>query len=403
MNVQKAFRYRVYPSSAQQHSLAVQFGHARFVYNWALAARRDHYKQHGTGLNYYATATLLESLKRSEDHAWLKEADSQVLQQKLIDLDRAFVNFFEHRAKFPRFKQKHAPQSIRYPQRFKFNGNRIYLPKVGWVKIVLHRPLEGTPKNVTVSKTKSGEYYASVQCAMQVEPPIQSDLPAVGIDLGLQHFAVLSTGEKIAHPQYLRQAEKRLARLQRRLSRKQKGSANRRKARIRFARQSETIARQRQDFLQKFSYRMVTEHGLVKLETLNVKGMVRNHRLAKSVSDSGWGMFGRLCEYKAPWHGSVVLRVGRFFPSSKTCHVCGVVYDGLTLADRVWTCEACGTEHDRDVNAAINLLKAPTAGAAASNACGDRVSRKSLRAGAQRSLMQEAQELPVPAARHGLG
>ena len=313
------------------------------------------------------------------------------------------MNFFEHRAKYPRFKKKHQQQSIRYPQRFKFNGNRIYLPKVGWVKIVLHRPLAGTPKNVTVLKTKSGEYYASVQCAMHVEQPIQSNLPAVGIDLGLKHFAVLSTGEKIAHPRYLRQAEKRLARLQRRLSRKQKGSANRRKARIRFARQSETVVRQRQDFLQKLSYRMVTEHGLVKLETLNVKGMVRNHSLAKSISDSGWGMFGRMCEYKAPWHGSVVVRIDRFFPSSKTCHVCGVVYDGLTLADRVWTCEACGTEHDRDGNAAINLLSAPTAGATASNACGDRVRRKSLRAGAQRSLKQEAQELPVPAARHGLG
>ena len=366
MNVQKAFRYRVYPSSAQQHSLAVQFGHARFVYNWTLAARRDHYQQHGTGLNYYATATLLKSLKRSEDHAWLKEADSQVLQQKLMDLDRAYVNFFEHRAKYPRFKTKRAPQSIRYPQRFKFNGNRIYLPKVGWVKIVLHRPLEGTPKNVTVSKSKSGEYYASVQCAMQVEKPIPSGLPAVGIDLGLKHFAVLSTGEKIEHPQYLRQAEKRLARLQRRLSRKQKGSVNRNKARMRVARQSEIVARQRQDFLQKLSYCMVTEHGLVKLETLNVKGMVRNHSLAKSISDSGWGMFGRMCEYKAPWHGSVVLRVDRFFPSSKTCHVCGVVVDGLTLATRIWTCEVCGTEHDRDHNAAINLLNAPTAGAAES-------------------------------------
>lgn len=391
MIVQKAFRYRVYPNPAQQHSLAVQFGHARFAYNFALAARRDHYKEHGTGLNYYATAILLKSLKRSEDHAWLKEADSQVIQQKLIDLDRAYVNFFERRAKYPRFKTKHAQQSIRYPQRFKFNGNRVFLPKVGWVKIVMHRALEGTPKNVTVTKTKSGEYYASVQCEMQVEKPMPSSLPAVGIDLGLKHFAVLSNGEKIEHPQYLRRAEKRLARLQRRLSRKQKGSANRHKARLRVARQSETVARQRQDFLQKLSFRMVTEHGLVKLESLNVRGMVRNHSLAKSIGDSGWGMFGRMCEYKAPWHGSAVLRVGRFFPSSKACHVCGVAFEGLTLADRLWTCEACGTEHDRDVNAAINLLNAPTAGAAESHACGDRVRRKSLRASAQRSLKQEAQ------------
>lgn len=391
MIVLKAFRYRIYPNPAQQHSLAVQFGHARFAYNFALAARRDHYKQHGKGLNYYATAALLKGLKQGEDHTWLKDADAQVIQQKLMDLDRAYVNFFEHRAKYPKFKTKHAAQSIRYPQRFKFNGNRIFLPKVGWVKIVLHRALEGTPKNVTVTKTKSGEYYASVQCQMQVEKPIQNDMPAVGIDLGLKHFAVLSTGEKIDHPKYLRQAEKRLARLQRRLSRKQKGSANRNKARLLVARQHETVARQRQDFLHKLSFRMVTEYGLVKLETLNVRGMVRNHSLAKSISDSGWGTFGRMCEYKAPWHGSVVLRAGRFFPSSKTCSTCGVVFEGLTLADRAWTCEACGTEHDRDVNAAINLLNAPTAGAAASHACGDRVRRKSLRASAQRSLKQEVQ------------
>jgi putative transposase len=393
MIIQKAFRYRIYPNPAQQHLLAVQFGHARFAYNWALAKRQEYYKQHGEGLSYYDTAERLKHLKKDPERVWLKEADSQVLQQKLMDLDRAYVNFFEHRAKYPRFKKRHGQQSIRYPQRFKFNGNRIFLPKVGWVKIVLHRALEGTPKNVTVSKTKSGEYYASVQCDMQVEQPVQTDLPTVGIDLGLKHFAVLSTGEKIEHPQYLRQAEKRLARLQRRLSRKKKGSANRDKARLRVARQNETVARQRKDFLDKLSYRMVTEHGLVKIETLNVKGMVRNHSLAKSISDSGWGAFGRMCEYKAPWHGSALLRIGRFFPSSKVCHVCGLVNEGLTLADRVWTCEGCGTEHDRDHNAAINIKLAPIAGAAKSNACGDRVRRKSLRAGAQRSLKQEAQEL----------
>lgn len=203
---------------------------------------------------------------------------------------------------------------------------------------------------------------------------------------------MLSTGEKIEHPKYLRQAEKRLARLQRRLSRKKKGSANRNKARLRVARQNEIVARQRKDFLDKLSYRMVTEHGLVKLETLNIKGMVRNHSLAKSISDSGWGTFGRMCEYKAPWHGSAVLRISRFFPSSKACHICGLVNEGLTLADRAWTCEGCGTEHDRDHNAAINILNAPTAGAAESQACEDRVRRKGSRAGVLRSLKQEAQE-----------
>lgn len=393
MIVRRAFRYRIYPNTEQQHLLAVQFGHARFVYNWGLRTRKEHYTEHGKGLSYYDTTELLKDLKRDPEHAWLKDADSQVLQQKLKDLDRAYKNFFEKRAKYPRFKSKRDTQSIRYPQRFQFSDSRIYLPKVGWVKAVFHRIMEGTPKNVTVSKTKSGEYYVSVQCEMEAELPASNDLPAVGVDLGLKHFAILSTGEKIEHPQHLRKSERKLKRLQRQLSRKRKGSQNRDKARIRLARQHETVARQRQDFLQKLSTRLVTEHGLVKLEDLNVKGMVRNHSLAKSISDSGWGAFGRLCEEKAPWHGSAVARIGRFYPSSKTCHVCGVVNEELKLEDRFWTCEGCGTEHDRDLNAANVILNAPTAGAAGSNACGDRVRRNGLCSGAQWSAKQEAQGL----------
>lgn len=375
MIVHKTFRYRIYPNKTQQSALAVQFGHARYVYNWGLATRKEHYEQHGKGLSYANTTALLRDLKRTDGHAWLKDADAQVLQQKLKDLDRAYKNFFEKRAKYPRFKSKRSPQSIRYPQRFKFSGNRIYLPKVGWVKVVFHRSIEGAPKNVTVLKTKSGEFYVSIQCEMEAELPDHNGKPAVGVDVGLKHFAALSTGEKIEHPQYLRKSERKLKRLQRRLSRKQAGSANRDKARLAVARQHQHVARQRKDFLDKLSHRLVNEYGVVRLEDLNVRGMVKNHSLAKSISDSGWGEFRRMCEYKAPWYGSGVEKIGRFFPSSKTCHVCGLINDGLRLRHRFWTCEGCGSEHDRDHNAAINIKFAPTAGAAGSNACGDRVRR----------------------------
>ena len=358
----KAFRYRLYPNKEQQAELAVQFGHARFVYNWALATRNAHYREHGTGLGYYPLKRMMTELKRSPDYEWLKEADSQVLQAKVEDLNRAFVNFFEDRARFPRFKKRHGRQSIRYPQRFKFDGDRIYLPKVGWVKIVLHRPLEGKPKSLTVSKTKSGEYYASVLCETEV-PVLPNGKPPVGVDLGLKDFAVLSTGEKIEHPKYLRKAERRLKKLQRRLSRKKKGSANRDKARLLVARQHEHVARQRSDFLHKLSYRLATQHGVVCLEDLNISGMLANHKLAKSIADSGWGMFGHFCEYKAEWYGSRVVRADRFYPSSKTCSICGCINHDLTLSDRFWTCGNCGAHHDRDENAAVNLLHETTVGA----------------------------------------
>ena len=344
----KAFRYRLYPNKEQQAGLAVQFGHARFVYNWALATRNAHYREHGTGIGYYALKRMMTDLKRQPDHVWLKEADSQVLQAKVEDLDRAFANFFNKRARYPRLKKRRGHQSIRWPQRFKFDGDRVYLPKVGWVKTVFHRPLEGTPRSITVSKTKSGEYYASVLCETEF-PVLPNGKPSVGVDMGLKDFAVLSTGEKIEHPKYLRKAERRLKKLQRRLSRKKKGSANRDKARLLVARQHEHVARQRSDFLHKLSRRLVAEHGTIHLEDLNISGMLANHKLAKSIADSGWGMFGRFCEYKAEWYGARVVRADRFYPSSKTCGVCGCINRDLALADRFWTCGSCGAHHDRDI------------------------------------------------------
>jgi len=252
MLVKKAFKFRIYPNKEQQHQLAIQFGHARFVYNRYRAWREQSYKETGKGLTYHQTAVALTKLKKNPEFEWLKEADSQVLQQKLKDLETAYKNFFAGQAKYPNFKSKRGKQTIRYPQRFKVNGKKIYLPKVGWVNHKQHRPLEGEMKNCTVSKTKSGKYFVTIQCKLDIDEPNFTG-SEVGIDLGLNHFATLSTGQKIENPKYLRKAEKKLIKLQRRLSRKKKGSNGWEKARLKVARQHEKISNQRADFLHKAS------------------------------------------------------------------------------------------------------------------------------------------------------
>ena len=362
MKVKKAYKFRIYPTEEQQAALAIQFGHARFVYNWGLNRRKSHYQQTGQGLSKNQTINELKPLKKEPETEWLGQADSQVLQQKLIDLNTAYTNFFEGRAKYPKFKSKRAKQSIRYPQRFKVEGSKISLPKVGWVKVIIHRPIEGEMKNVTVSKTKSSQYYVSIQCEVEIDEPIY-DGGYIGIDLGLKDFATLSTGEKIDNPKHLRKAEKRLAREQRRLSRKVKGSANREKQRLKVARLHERVANQRRDFHHKLSKRLVAENRIITLENLNVKGMVKNRKLSKSIADAGWSQFVTFVEYKGTWYGCHSEKINRFFPSSKTCSGCGAINQHLVLSDRTWVCTECGVVHDRDYNAALNILNQSTVGA----------------------------------------
>ncbi len=372
MRIQKAFRYRLYPNQAQQAALAIQFGQARFVYNFGLAARKAHFFEHGQGINYNDTAYMLTVIKRFVP--WLKEADSQVLQQALRDLDRAYANYFKKAREgtlpkpqpgqkphkdgmplgYPRFKSKYDEQSIRYPERVTISGSRISLPKVGPVRAVFHRPIKGKMRSCTISKTKSGQYFVSIHCELELEEPLQKP-GTVGIDLGLKQFAVLSSGEQIEHPRYLRKSERRLKRLQRALSRTEKGSHGREKARLRLARQHQQVANQRQDFLHQTSRRIVNRFGLIKIETLNVCGLLKNHHLAKSIADSGWSRFGTFLAYKGQWRGSQVERVDRFFASSKSCSVCGWINQELQLHHRFWICEGCHTLHDRDLNAAVNL------------------------------------------------
>ena len=393
MQVKKAFKYRLKPNSDGQAALAIQFGHARFTFNWALARRREFYQLNGKGLNYYAQADELRDLKREDETIWLKQAHSQVLQQKLMDLDRAYINFFEGRAEYPTFKSKRGKQSIRYPQGFRLEGQSVYLPKVGWVKLILHRPLEGEMKNATVTKTKSGRYFVSIQCELEIDNPIYEG-PHVGVDMGLNHFATLSTGEKIGNPRHLRLSEKRLAKEQRKLSRKVKGSSNRGKQRVKVARVHEKVSDQRRDFHHKLSRRLVDTYGVITFETLHIKGMVRNHKLAKSISDAGWGQFIAFTEYKGEWYGSHIEKIDRFYASTKTCSECGVKNQDLTLSDRTWICQSCGSIHDRDVNAAINIESQSTVGTTETNACGDHVRREpACKESFARSTKQEAPTL----------
>ena len=371
MQIQKAFKFRLYPNHSQQAELARQFGAARFVYNHYRAVREGFYMDCGSGLTYNDCANdLTQQLK--VEHPWLKEADSQALQQALKDLDRAYVNFFEGRADHPNFHSKHDKQSIRYPQRFKVNDKRTYLPKVGWVKTVFHRPIDGLMKNCTVTKTKSGRYFVSIQVEMEA-PDSTPKMEAVGIDLGLTTFAALSTGEKIDKPKHLYRSQRRLQIRQRRLSRKRKGSKHRNHARLPVAILHERVSNQRKDFQHKLSRHLVDNYGSISFESLNVAGMVKNHHLAKSIADASWSQFVTFVEYKAAWSGGQVLRVDRFFPSSKLCSDCGHKNKHLTLNIRQWVCLNCGVIHDRDTNAAINILNQTTVGATERYATGDMI------------------------------
>ncbi|MBI9047617.1 MAG: transposase [Anaerolineaceae bacterium] len=369
----KAYKFRLYPNREQSISLVVQFGHARFVYNFFLAERKRVYKDTGKGLSYNATAGLLKDLKSIVEFGWLKDADSQVLQQALMNLRDAYNRFFKKQNGYPKFKSRKSKQSIRYPQRFRFDGKHTYLPKVGWGKTKFHRQMEGTAKSITVSKTKTGKYFVSILC--EVEKPLpEYQGGELGVDVGLKHFAVTSDRECFTSPKHLVNAEKRLRRVQRSLSRRKKGSSGRERMRHKVALLHEKIVNQRSDFHHKIRKYLVETCGAVYLEDLNVKGMVKNRKLAKHISDAGLSSFMTQLAYKGEWYGCWVEIIDRFYPSSKTCSVCGYKNDDLTLKDREWCCPDCGTHLNRDLNAAVNILNEGWAGTARNYANGESVS-----------------------------
>lgn len=357
----QAYKYRMYPSP-EQISLLMQHIHAcRFVYNHSLEQKIRAYEQAGRKLSCFDLNTRLPALK--EEHPWLKEVNSQSLQSANKNLDNAFTRFFREKKGFPRFKSKKNPvQSFQVPQHYRvdFDQKRIRFPKIGEVKTIFHRIFTGKMKYATVSVTSTGKWFVSILVddgKPEPEPAPFSLDTTLGIDVGLKDFATLSTGEKVENPRYLKNSLQRLKVLQRRVSRKKKGSKNRQKAIQRLARCHEKVANQRNDFLHNLSFRVVSENQAIAVESLNVGGMMKNHHLAQGIGDVSWSTFFTMLEYKCRRYGKTLLKIGRFDPSSKICSKCGYLKQDLALSDREWVCPDCGTHHDRDINAAINIKK----------------------------------------------
>lgn len=350
----KAYKFRIYPNDEQASFLARQFGCSRFVYNHFLRVTTDMYAETKKSLRYKDWAKLLVELKKEKE--WLKEVNSQALQQTLKDLESAFVKFFKKLGGFPNFKKRIYRQSFRVPQHFSIDENGfIKLPKMTPIKMVIHRDMLGIPKSVTVTKTPSGKYYASIVTQQDIaRAPLNGK--EIGLDLGIKEFAITSCAEKFENPRYFQKSLRRLKIRQRRLSRKKKGSLNQGSSRLAVAKVHEKVANQRLDYQHKISLKLTCENQVISVESLNIKGMVKNARLAKQISDVAWGNFLTMLEYKGDIYGCEILYVDRFFPSSKRCSSCGYIKEDLTLKIREWKCPECGKFWDRDVNAALNLM-----------------------------------------------
>jgi putative transposase len=367
----RAYRYRVYPTDEQKRVLAHTFGCVRFVYNWALRLRKKAYLTEQKSINYGETSALLTQLKQQPDYSWLNEVSCVPPQQALRHLDRAFKNFFEGRAEYPVFKKKHQEQSAEYTaSAFTWDGARLTLAKMdGPLAIRWSRPLpQGCkPSTVTVTKDTANRYFVSILVEEEIKPlPVVSKM--VGLDLGLASMVVLSEGESIDNPRYFANDEQKLAKAQRRLAKKKQGSKNRAKARLKVARIHARIADRRRDYQHQLSSRIVHENQVICVESLAVKHMVKNHSLAKAINEVGWGEFVRQLDYKARWYRRTLVKIDRWYPSSKTCSACQHVLESLSLDERFWTCPACGTFHDRDVNAAQNVLAEGLSAAASGEA-----------------------------------
>jgi putative transposase len=359
-----AYKCRAYPTPEQASALNRTFGCVRVAWNRTLAWRQARYRDEQASTSYAQASAYLTALKATNEFEWLKEVPSVPLQQALRHQQAAFGSFFAGRARYPRYKSRGGRQSAEYTRSgFRYRDGRLLLAKTStplafawsWPDI---DPASLDPTTVTVTRDPCGRWYVS----FAVEVPAPAPLPAagavVGVDLGIKDFAVTSDGQKIPNPRRLAKRERNLARYQRRLARCQQGSANRAKARAKVARAHRKVRASRADFLHRTSARLVRDHDVIVIEDLNVSGMVRNHSLAKAISDCGWGEFRRLLEYKAARAGRRLIVTGRFYPSSKTCSACGHLLTELSLRTRTWQCPSCGTRHDRDVNAAKNILAA---------------------------------------------
>ena len=357
--INRTYRFRLYPNEGQIELLAKHFGCTRYVYNFFLNQREEQYKLTGKGDNYYEQAKTLTALKKQEETAWLKEVNAQTLQFAIKSLEVAYTNFFKKRAKFPKFKSKHSKNSFTVPQFASVAGNRLFIPKFKeGIKCRVHREIKGKIGKVTITKTPSGKYFVSVFTEEEYVTPIKKTGKSVGVDMGLKDLLVTSEGETFKNNRYTRRYESKLAKAQKHLSRKKKDSRGFENQRLKVARLHEKISNSRADYLHKCSISLVRRYDTIYIEDLNVKGMTKNHRLAKSITDASWGSFVSMLTYKAEWNNKKVVKVDRYFPSSQTCNVCGYVNKDIKdLSVREWECPHCHANHDRDVNAAINILR----------------------------------------------
>lgn len=360
-----AYKFRIYPTKLQQEQICRNMGCCRYIFNYFLDQRQKQYKETGRSLTRFQQDKELPALKKAL--TWLKEADSTSLQASLQDLDKAFQNFFRRvkngeKSGYPHFKSKHDNRQSYRSKCVRTNirilDNSIQLPKLGKVKCRISKQVKGRILSATISRNPSGKYFVSLCCTDVNINTLPTTGAAVGLDVGIKSFAITSDGIEYPNHKYLSKSAKKLVKLQRRLSRKTKGSKRREKARIQVARLHEHIANQRNDMLHKLSTDIVRQNDIICIEDLSPKNMVKNHKLAKAISDASWGEFRRQLTYKAAWYGKHVVVIDRFFPSSQLCYNCGAKWVGTKdLSVRKWICPACGVKHDRDINAAKNILK----------------------------------------------
>ena len=355
--IHKSYKFKIAPDNEQKELLAKHFGACRFIFNYYLNLRKETYLEEKKSLNYYDNANDLTVLKKDEKFIWLKEINSQSLQSSLRNLDTAYNKFFRKQTKFPKFKSKYDRQSFTIPQFVTIKEGKLQIPKFKkGIEINIHREIEGRLLFATISKSPTGKYYVSITCEVEYIP-FRKTNSKVGIDTGIKDLAILSDGKVYKNINTLKTNLKKLKYNQRQLSKKVKGSNSRLKQKSKLAILHEKVTNIRKDYLHKVSTEIIKNHDVICIEDLAVKNMMKNHKLAQAFSDVSLGAFYTMLEYKANWNDKIVVKIDRFFPSSKTCNVCNYINQDLTLKDRVWTCKSCNTIHDRDFNASINIKK----------------------------------------------
>jgi len=362
MRIHKAIQVKIHPTVKQQKQLNHHFGAVRFIYNYFLQLKTDQYEKTGKSYTFNKMNKHLTELKKQPGYNWLNQVSRQCLINSISNLDVTFNNFFNKKAKYPKFKNKYGKQSFKICTPFyQIKEKGIHLPQIGVIKCKPELPKEYKLNSVTIKKTSTDKYYASINIETDIpDSKVNKSKPIIGIDFGLKYFIATSDGIKINHPKPFKESLNRLKREQRKLSRKIKGSKKRSIQRKRVALVYEKMTNRRKDFLHKLSSKMIDENQAIYLEDLNLKGMMS--RYGKQINDLGWGMFTRQLEYKGQWYNCLVNKIDRFFPSSKTCSNCGHINNNLTLKDREWICVNCSAHHDRDINAAKNILKYGSAG-----------------------------------------